>query len=144
MDLRAPFWLCRHMQSTNVCDLVHNHLVREQHSVQASQATCHCLCRQGATVEHILSKIQQEVEILRRMQGRPEALRLHAVFEVRRGCCGGLASDSRCQAGDGQSSGMPACSVQGCRLHFESCICPSHRCTCWALLLPRGAAHMVV
>ena len=59
-----------------------------------SQATCYCLCRQGASVEHILSKIQQEVEILRRMQGRPEALRLHAVFEVRRGCWWGLAPES--------------------------------------------------
>jgi serine/threonine protein kinase len=37
--------------------------------------------RNGATAEHVTAKIQQEVEILRRMQGRPEALKLKGVFE---------------------------------------------------------------
>lgn len=77
-------------------DLMHDHLMRKQQALQVSHLICCCLCRQGATVEHILSKIQQEVEILRRMQGRPEALRLHAVFEVRRGCFQKLAISVGC------------------------------------------------
>ena len=92
--LGRPRWLCRQMQSTDLGDLVHYHLVRILHSLQVFHVICCCLCRQGATVEHILSKIQQEVDILRRMQGRPEALRLHAVFEVGRGCGWGLPSES--------------------------------------------------
>ncbi|KAL3137090.1 hypothetical protein ABBQ32_006675 [Trebouxia sp. C0010 RCD-2024] len=37
--------------------------------------------RKGTTREHILEKIQQEVDILRRMQGREEALKLVSVYE---------------------------------------------------------------
>ncbi|KAL0054178.1 hypothetical protein WJX82_004955 [Trebouxia sp. C0006] len=37
--------------------------------------------RKGATRERIIDKIQQEVDVLRRMQGRAEALRLLAVYE---------------------------------------------------------------
>ena len=121
-------------------------LMSKQPSVQVSQVICCCLCRQGATVEHILSKIQQEVDILRRMQGRPEALRLHAVFEVGRGCCWGLAPESSVPCRWRPEQCHPR--LQCCRAADfavpESCIRPSDRCTDWASLLPRGAAHVVV